>query len=112
MDPRAPKVELLWWRGCPSTEAAHRALSDVMQRAGLDPGGIELREIETDEQAEAEDFAGSPTIVIDGRQVQPAADEPRGLTCRIYRLRDGRPSPVPDSADLRDALRQALAERS
>jgi hypothetical protein len=34
-----------------------------------------------------------------------------GLTCRVYRLRDGRFSPVPDPDDLRDALRRALTEQ-
>jgi hypothetical protein len=29
-----------------------------------------------------------------------------GLTCRVYHLRDGRVSPVPDPDDVRDKLRQ------
>ena len=36
-------------------------------------------------------------------------NEPTGLTCRVYRRRDGRISPTPDPADLRDALRAASA---
>jgi serine/threonine-protein kinase len=45
---------------------------------------------------------------VDGRDVQPTVDgEPSGLTCRIYRRRDGRTSPLPDPEDLRDALRAA-----
>jgi len=39
--------------------------------------------------------------------VQPLPDEPTGLTCRVYRRRDGRVSPTPDPADVRDALRAA-----
>ena len=34
------------------------------------------------------------------------AGEPVGLTCRVYRLRDGRVSPLPDPEDIRDALRR------
>jgi hypothetical protein len=40
--------------------------------------------------------------------VQDPGAEPAGLTCRVYRLRDGRVSAVPDPDDLRDALRRAM----
>jgi hypothetical protein len=99
-------VELLWWRGCPSWERALQILRAEMTAAGLDPGTIEVVEIETDAEAERRDFPGSPTIRVDGRDIQPlGAAEPRGLTCRVYHLRDGRISPLPDPADVRDALR-------
>ena len=41
-------------------------------------------------EAERERFVGSPTIRIDGVEVAPEPGEPAGLTCRVYRLRDGR----------------------
>ena len=44
--------------------------------------------------------------------MQPPGDEPRGLTCRVYHMRDGRYSPTPDLADVRDAIVRAMAERS
>ena len=105
----APRIELLWWEGCPSTADALADLRAAVAEAELDPGAIELREIDTDEAAAGESFVGSPTIRIDGRDVQPPGDEPAGLTCRVYRLRDGRISPTPDPADLRDALAAARA---
>lgn len=100
----APKVELLWWRGCPSWEEALAGLRSQMSELGLDPGSIEVREVETEEVAAGEGFVGSPTIRVDGRDVQDPGGEPAGLTCRVYRLRDGRISPLPDPADIRDAL--------
>jgi hypothetical protein len=99
----APRVELLWWSGCPSWERALADLRNEMRSLDLDPDSIEVREIATEADAEREEFVGSPTIRIDGRVVQPT-DEPAGLTCRVYRLRDGRVSPLPDRADVRDAL--------
>jgi hypothetical protein len=78
-----------------------------MEAAGLDPDRLEVREIRTDETAEREGFAGSPTIRVDGDDIQDRGDQPIGLTCRVYRLRDGRISALPDRADLRDALRRA-----
>lgn len=107
----APHVELLWWAGCPSWEDAHRLVRDEMAAAGLDTSLLEVREIRTDETAEQEQFVGSPTIRVDGRDIQDAGDQPIGLTCRIYRLRDGRVSALPDPADLRDALRGAADGR-
>ena len=38
----------------------------------------------------------------------PESDEPVGLSCRVYRRRDGQISPVPDREDVRAALRRAL----
>ena len=99
-----PKVELLWWSGCPSWERAIAELREEMAAAGLDPDSLVSREVASDDAAEREGFIGSPTIRVDGRDVQPTGDEPAGLRCRIYRLRDGRYSPLPDRADFRDAL--------
>ena len=98
-------MELLWWEGCPSTEEALAELREEMTAAGLDPAAIRMREIRDDADAERDRFVGSPTIRVDGRDVVPPGDDPVGLNCRVYRLRDGRISPVPDRADLRDALR-------
>lgn len=78
-----------------------------MADVALDPGMVALREIRTQADAAQERFVGSPTIRIDGVDVQPAGEEPFGLTCRVYHRRDGRISPTPDPADVREALRAA-----
>jgi hypothetical protein len=105
-----PRVELLWWRECPSWERALAELRAAMEERGLDPESIEVTEIETGEDAERETFVGSPTIRVNGEDVQPPGpEEPLGLTCRVYRRRDGAVSPLPDPADLRDALDAALS---
>jgi hypothetical protein len=80
-----------------------------MAAQGVDPSAIEVREIDTEESAQREEFVGSPTIRVNGRDLQPPVEgEPTGLACRIYRRRDGRVSPLPDPDDLRDALRAAV----
>jgi hypothetical protein len=104
-------VELLWWRGCPSAERAIEIVREQMALAGLDPQTLAIREIVDDQAAEREDFPGSPTIRVDGRDVQDPGDQPGGLTCRVYRLRDGRVSALPDPADVAAAL-AAARERS
>jgi hypothetical protein len=101
-------VELLWWEGCPSTERALEAVRAALTDLGLDGVDVRMREIRSDDDAHESEFVGSPTILIDGRDLVPAADdEPIGLSCRVYRRRDGRISPIPDPDDLREALRQA-----
>ena len=103
----APRIEFLWWRECPSWERALAMLREAMAETGLETDSIEVREIDTEEAAASERFVGSPTIRIDGRDVQAPQYEPTGLACRVYRRRDGRVSPLPDPEDLRDALRAA-----
>jgi hypothetical protein len=104
------EVELLFWDGCPSHPAALADLRAALADVGADPAAVHVRQVATSADAAAEAFVGSPTIRIGGRDVQPPGDEPAGLTCRVYRRRDGRISPTPDPDDLRDALRAALQE--
>ena len=98
------KVELLYWDGCPSHPEALELLQTVLGERGLDVT-VELREVETDEEAHALRFPGSPTIRIDGRDVDaPGAEGRPALTCRIYHLADGRASPIPSREQLEEAL--------
>jgi hypothetical protein len=107
-----PTVELLFWDGCPSHPQVLADLRAAMSELGLDPDAVVVREVDTDPLAEREHFVGSPTIRIDGADIQDPGDEPAALTCRVYHRRDGRVSPVPDPADVHDALRNAMTTRS
>ncbi len=82
-------------------------MQEELTAAGFDPEAVQMREIETAVDAERERFVGSPTIRIGGEEVAPAENEASGLTCRVYRLRDGRVSPTPDPSDIRDAIRRS-----
>jgi hypothetical protein len=103
-----PRVEFLWWEECPSWERALSILHEEMEELGLDPASVVVRELLSDIEAREADFVGSPTIRVDGQDIQPPGDEPVGLTCRVYRRPDGRTSPLPDRADVRDALVSAI----
>ena len=98
-------VEFLFWEGCPSYPEARALLDQVLAERGIDTG-VELREVKTQAEAEELRFPGSPTIRIDGRDVDPEGASARpALTCRIYHLPDGRVSPIPS----REALEAAVA---
>lgn len=100
-----PKVEFLWWAGCPSWPKALAELKETLTDLGRPEDSIEIVEIATDEEAADRGFLGSPTILVDGEDIahQDAADAV-GLNCRVYRLTDGRFSPTPDPAVVREAL--------
>ena len=97
-------VELLFWEGCPSYPEARELLEDVLRDRGVDVQ-IQVTHVATRDEAARLRFPGSPTIRVDGRDVDPAgAQQPPALACRIYRLPDGRVSPIPSREQLEEAL--------
>lgn len=103
-----PRVEIRAWSGCPSHTRALEQVRAPLRELGLPDLPIDLRWVETHEDAARLRFIGSPTVAVDGRDILPGDDEQVALTCRVYRHRNGRISPVPDPQDLRDALRAAI----
>ena len=100
-----PKIEFLFWRDCPSHTQALARLQKVMSEVG-NPAAIDEIEVVTEQEAEQLQFPGSPTIRIDGVDIDQdgAALMEVSLTCRLYRLEDGRPSPLPSEHMIRQAL--------
>jgi hypothetical protein len=98
-------IELFYWEGCPSHPEAKALLEQVLAELGRDDV-IVMTEVKSDEEAERLRFPGSPTIRVDGRDVDPVGASARpALTCRIYHLTDGRVSPIPSREQLEAALR-------
>jgi hypothetical protein len=100
----AVEIELRFWEGCPSHSAALADVRAALTEQGLDPDAVTMREVRTDAEAAELGFIGSPTVVVDGTDLFDTGDQPPALTCRVYRLRDGRFSPTPDPEDLRELL--------
>jgi hypothetical protein len=100
-------IQFLYYEECPSHEAGLQRLREAMSAEGVD-APIEIVKVETEAQAEALRFIGSPTILIDGADIVPSSGEALyRLTCRTYRLEDGRFSPLPSAATIRAALQKA-----
>lgn len=72
-------------------------LRDLMAQLGVH-APIALHRVESVQAAEREHFLGSPTLRIDGRDVDPTASERTdfGLKCRLYPSADGLRGTVPD----------------
>jgi hypothetical protein len=101
------KVELLYFDGCPSHERLLPRLRELVAEADPD-GQVELRRVETIDEAERERFLGSPTVRVDGRDVDPGAHERSdfGMKCRLYKTAEGL-GPLPPDTWIREALSRA-----
>lgn len=99
-------IDFLYFEDCPSHEAALERLRGVLAEEGVE-AGIEVTEVENEEQAQDLRFVGSPTIRVEGRDIDPPREQSYALTCRAYQLEDGRISPLPSEAMIRSALRSA-----
>jgi hypothetical protein len=99
------QVTFLYYEDCPSHDVALERLRSVLFEEEIE-AEIEIIKVETDEQAQQLRFIGSPTIRIDGRDIDPPRPEAHyALTCRAYQLEDGRISPLPAPELIRRALR-------
>lgn len=84
------RIELLYFDGCPNHEALLPHLRELLDRADVHEE-IRLVRVGSPEDAERERFLGSPTLRIDGRDVDPDADKRAdyGFRCRLYRTSSG-----------------------
>jgi hypothetical protein len=102
-------IDFFYYEDCPSHEQALERLRQVLDEEQVQ-ADIRVTQVQTDEQAQALQFVGSPTIRIDGQDIDPPhAAAQYALTCRAYRWQDGRISPLPSPAMIRSALRAATA---
>ncbi len=78
-------VEILYFEGCPGIDAALDAVKSAMSASA---GDVELREVEVtdDESARRLRFLGSPSVRVDGKDVEPDAEKRSdfGVQCRVY----------------------------
>ena len=84
------RIEVLYFDGCPNHEALLPRLREILAHAGV-CAEIDMRRIADDEAAQRERFLGSPTVRVNGRDVEPGAERRTdfGLKCRLYRNATG-----------------------
>ena len=100
------RLELLYFDGCPSHQAFASRLEELLVEAGVSEP-VETRRVESDAEAQQARFLGSPTLRIDGVDVDPGAGvrTDYGLKCRLYPSGDGLRGTPPDEWVL-NALRR------
>ncbi len=91
-------VELLHTEGCPNALEYPPQLRRLAATAGVD-APVTVRLITDAEQAHDEAFLGSPTVQVNGRDVDPGAATRTeyGLSRRLYPEPDGRRGTLPDA---------------
>ena len=89
------KIELLYVAGCPNHQPALNIVEDVLREQGLTPDVTQI-EVSSPAQAAAVAFFGSPTVRVDGKDVDPTVNlfPSYGVSCRAYFV-DGRLEGVP-----------------
>lgn len=104
-----PRVEVLYFDGCPNHEATRALVERIAAELRIEPE-IALVRVPDAEAAGERRFLGSPTVRVDGRDVEPGAEERTDfvLSCRVYRTENGI-SGKPDASWIREALSEAPA---
>jgi hypothetical protein len=101
------KVEVLYFSGCPNHVPAVERVREVLAQEGTP---AEMAEVEVKDEATAQliGFLGSPSIRVNGQDVEPAARAVRafGMMCRAY-IDGGRRAGVPPPEWIRAAVREA-----
>jgi len=106
---RRPRVEILYFEGCPNHEQARALVERIAAELTVEPE-ILLVEVPDSDAAIALKFLGSPTVRVNGRDVEPGAEERREfvLACRVYRSERG-VAGQPDERWIREALSEAAS---
>ncbi len=96
-------IEILFFDSCPNHEPTMDLAREVLSELGLE---AEIREVpvETAKDAETHRFVGSPTVRVNGKDIEPDALDRSdfGLSCRMYRG-----GGVPPKELLLEAVREA-----
>jgi hypothetical protein len=97
-------VEILYFDGCPNHEPTRALVERVCRELAIDPD-VRMVEVPDTETAVRLRFLGSPTVRVDGRDVEPGAEQRNEfmLACRVYRTESGFAG-LPDERWLRDRL--------
>ena len=98
-------IEVLYFEGCPNYLPALERLKNVLRQEGLRSDVHEI-EVQDELAAKALKFLGSPTIRVNGLDIEVDARDSRetGFACRRY------PDRVPSEEMIRSALREAGRE--
>jgi hypothetical protein len=96
------RVELLYADGDPAAMPARQNLVEVLTEDAFETA-IQMIAVGTSEDAALLDMRGSPTIRIDGADIDPGSAGPLGLEPRAY----GEDGSVPSKACIRRAVERA-----
>lgn len=79
------KIQLLYFDDCPNYESTRELVEEAVDDLDID-AELELIRIDSPDSAVANRFLGSPTVKVDGVDIDPAARrrDDFGFSCRTY----------------------------
>lgn len=106
------KIEVLYFEGCPNHVPAMEMVRDILNSLGRQDEVHQI-EIRTQAEAEAMRFVGSPSVRVNGSDIEPWARTAStfGLSCRTY-INGSQHGGVPSRELLRRAMRDGIREGS
>lgn len=97
------KVEILYFEGCPNHAPTLEMVRRALDREKID-AEVETVDVPDIETAQALRFLGSPSVLVDGMDIEPGREnDPPFFGCRTYAF-DGKTTGVPPEHWLVDAL--------
>ena len=101
------KVEILYFEGCPNHAPASEMVRRVLDREKIQ-AEVRLIEVTNEKAAESARFLGSPSVRVNGVDIEPGREEDSPFFgCRTYTV-DGKTVGVPPEKWLVDALRRGI----
>jgi len=100
-------VELIYEQTCPNIDAAREQLRRAFSTAGLAPDWQEWEVHAADAPAHVHGY-GSPTILVNGRDVSGEMGEGDDMCCRVYAHDEADNKGVPSVTDIVRALQKPV----
>lgn len=100
------RIELVYEKTCPNIEAARRQLLQAFAAVGITPRWQEWEVSRPETPAHVHGY-GSPTILVDGRDVSGNMPEGNDYCCRVYSHEEHTNKGVPAVDDIVDAFKSA-----
>lgn len=102
--PAAARVEILYFEDCPNHRETRALVERIAGELRVDPE-INMIEVTDADAALRLRFLGSPSVRVNGRDIEPGADGRNDVSfsCRVYRSDHGLAG-QPAEAWVRDAL--------
>lgn len=102
------KIEIIVFDGCPNSEPTEKLVRETVGELGID-AEIEVINVIDNEDAVAKRFLGSPSIRINGKDLEVEEDEltQYSMRCRVYR-HGGSQSGVPSKDLLKSTISAAV----
>ena len=82
------KIEFLYFDGCPNADAARENLKNALQQLGLPYKWDEIN-LNSSNVPDTLKSYGSPTVLVDGKDINGAVDSSGSSNCRLYLTEKG-----------------------